>query len=159
MTQLLLPVPAPAPVVAMPQQATHDAELIDMWLHGRPENTRRAYERHTDRFLTFAGKPLAQITVRDLQGFVDTLGYLAPRSRNQALSAVKSLLSYGQVLGYLVFNVGAVVRLEKVANDLAERILQKTRCSACCTARNTRGTMPSCACSMLAGYVYRSWRT
>lgn len=125
MQTLPIPVASPAASVAIPRQVTHDAELISMWLHGRPENTRRAYERHIERFLGLTGKPLSQITVGELQGFVDTLAYLAPRSRNQALSAVKSLLSYGQTLGYLVFNVGAVVRLEKVANDLAERILSE----------------------------------
>jgi integrase/recombinase XerD len=123
-----LPVPIVSPAtttLAPPRQATHDAELIRMWLHGRCENTRRAYKRHVGNFLDPTGKQLAQITVGDLQDFSDTLGYQAPRSRNQALSAVKSLLTYGQTLGYLAFNVGAVVKLGKIANDLAQRILSE----------------------------------
>ncbi len=63
------------------------------------------------------------ITVGDVQDFADSMAHLAPRSRNQGLSAVKSLLTYGQRIGYLTFNVGAVVKLEKVGNDLAQRIL------------------------------------
>ena len=58
-----------------------------------------------------------------MQAFVDGMANLAPRSRNQALSAMKSLLTFGQRIGYLTFNVGAVVRLEKVGSDLAQRIL------------------------------------
>jgi integrase/recombinase XerD len=123
-----LPVPVvsqTAPALAPPRQATHDAELISMWLHRRPENTRRPYERHVGNFLRLVGRPLGHVTVGDLQDFADTLTYQAPRSRNQALSAVKSLLTYGQTLGYLAFNVGAVVKLEKIANDLAQRILSE----------------------------------
>jgi integrase/recombinase XerD len=123
-----LPVPVVSQAtttIAPPRQATHDAELISMWLHRRPENTRRPYERHVGNFLRLVGRPLGHVTVGDLQGFADTLTYQAPRSRNQALSAVKSLLTYGQTLGYLAFNVGAVVKLEKIANDLAQRILSE----------------------------------
>ncbi len=123
-----LPVPVvsqTATTPAQPRQATHDAELISMWLHRRPENTRRPYERHVGNFLRLVGRPLGHVTVGDLQDFADTLTYQAPRSRNQALSAVKSLLTYGQTLGYLAFNVGAVVKLEKIANDLAQRILSE----------------------------------
>ena len=112
-----------AATVAFPRQATHDYELITMWLHGRPKTTRRAYERHVDRFLALVSKPLARVTVGDVQAFADNMAHLAPRSRNQGLSAIKSLLTYGQRIGYLTFNVGTVVKLERVSNDLAQRIL------------------------------------
>ena len=114
-----------ATAVATPRQANHDGELISMWLHGRPATTRRVYERHTRNFLRLVGKPLATVTVGDVQDFADSMGHLAPRSRNQGLSAIKSLLTYGQRIGYLTFNVGAVVKLEKVGNDLAQRIISE----------------------------------
>ncbi len=123
-----LPVPTVSPATmtpAQPRQATHDAELISMWLHGRCANTRRAYERHVSNFLRLVEKPLTHVTVGDVQDFADTLAYQKPRSSNQGLSAIKSLLSFGQTVGYLPFNVGAVVKLEKVPNDLAERILSE----------------------------------
>jgi len=123
MEPLLIPVAPPASAVAVPRQASHDYELIAMWLHGRPETTRRAYQRHIGRFLAQTRKPLSHVTVGDVQAFADSLAHLAPRSRNQGLSAVKSLLTYGQKIGYLTFNVGVVVKLEKVSNDLAQRIL------------------------------------
>jgi integrase/recombinase XerD len=96
-----------------------------MWLHGRPETTERAYRRHVRRFLAQARKPLSRVTVGNVQAFADSMAHLAPRSRNQGLSAVKSLLTYGQRIGYLTFNVGAVVRLEKFGNDLAQHILSE----------------------------------
>ena len=124
MQSLPIPVVSPATTtLAPPRQASHDAELISMWLHGRPENTCKPYRRHISRFLARTLKPLSQVTVGDLQGFSDSLAHLAPRSRNQGLSAVKSLLTYGQRIGYLTYNVGVVVKLEKVSNDLAQRIL------------------------------------
>ena len=55
----------------------------------------RAYEFDADRFRTFAGKPLRMVTVGDVQGFADSIEHLADASRARALSAVKSLLSYG----------------------------------------------------------------
>ena len=125
MESLPQPVAPQATTAAVPRQAEHDDHLIRMWLHGRPETTRRAYDRHVERFLTLTGKPLAMITVGDVQDFADSMAALAPRSRNQGLSAVKSLLTYGQRIGYLTFNVGAVVKLEKVSNDLARRILSE----------------------------------
>lgn len=123
MEPLPTPVTHSATAVAVPRQASHDNELITMWLHGRPETTRRAYERHVRRFLALTCRPLARVTVGDVQDFVDSMAHLAPRSRNQGLSAIKSLLTYGQRIGYLTFNVGAVVKLERVSNDLAQRIL------------------------------------
>ena len=59
MQTLSLPVVSQATTtLAPPRQASHDADLIRMWLHGRPENTRRAYERHVGNFLGQAGKPV-----------------------------------------------------------------------------------------------------
>lgn len=108
---------------AIPRQAERDDQLIAMWLHGRPETTQRAYRREVDRFLRYVGKPLREVTVGDVQAFADSLEDLKPRSRARALSAIKSLLSFAQRVGYTTFNVGAPVQLPKVKNDLAERIL------------------------------------
>jgi integrase/recombinase XerD len=50
---------------------------------------------------------------------------LAPASRRLTLAAVKSLLAFGQRVGALRFDVGAVVRLPPVKDVLAERILDR----------------------------------
>jgi integrase/recombinase XerD len=93
-------------------------------LHGRSSETQRAYGAGIERFRReVAGKPIATVTVGDVQGFADSLLTLAVRSQARHLSSVKSLLSYDHRIGYLGFNVGAVVRLPKIKADLAERIL------------------------------------
>ena len=63
------------------------------------------------------------MTLGDVQGFVDAIAGLAPASRARKISAVKSLLSFAHRAGYVVFNVGAPVRLPAVKVTLAVRIL------------------------------------
>lgn len=110
---------------AIPVQADSDERLIDLWLHSRPASTRRAYTADIAGFLRQVGKPLRQVTLGDLQGYADTLATLATASQARKLSAVKSLLTFGQRCGYLVVNVGAAVRPPKVKLALAERILDE----------------------------------
>lgn len=102
--------------------ATSDQQLIGLWLEGRSPHTQRAYTREAQRFLAFVQKPLATVTLTDLYDFEHGLeGSAATRTR--AMAAVKSLLSFGQRVGYLSFNVGAAVRLRSGQNRLAERIV------------------------------------
>jgi integrase/recombinase XerD len=103
-----------------------DDQVVAMWLHGRSVHTQRAYRTDIERFRSGAGKPLAQITLTDLQHFADSLPGLAPASRYRALSAVKSLLAFGHRIGYLPFDVGRVLRLPATRNRLAERILAES---------------------------------
>lgn len=100
-----------------------DDRLIDVWLHGRPSHTQRAYRADIEKLRARAGKPLPSITLSDLQLFADSLAATAPASRSRTLSAVKSLLAFGQRTGYLSFDVGRALRLPAVRNRLAERIL------------------------------------
>lgn len=100
-----------------------DDRHVAIWLHGRPEHTQRAYGADIARFRGGAGKPLAGVTLGDVQRFADSLAELAPASRYRALSAVKSLLAFGHRTGYLPFNAGSLLRLPAVRNALAERIL------------------------------------
>lgn len=51
----------------------------------------------------------------------------APATVNRKLSAVKSLLSYGVMIGYLSINAGAPLKLPKLDNSLAERILSESQ--------------------------------
>jgi integrase/recombinase XerD len=113
---------APAPVAP---QAHSDAQLVEIWLHGRSSHTQRAYAADVARFANGAGKPLASITLTDLQNFADSLDDLAPASRYRVLSAVKSLLAFGHRIGYLPFDVGRVLRLPAIRSRLAERILSE----------------------------------
>lgn len=122
---------APVPYSA---QATSDEQLIRLWLHGRPETTMRAYTADIENFRTFVAKPLRGVTIGDLQEFADTLEHLSNASRARRLSAVKSLLSFGHRIGYLTFDVGRPLRLPKVRNDIAQRILTEEQVLAMITS-------------------------
>lgn len=107
----------------VPAQADSDSRLMELWLNGRSRHTQRAYAADVERFRERAGKPLKLVTLADLHSFAQTLETLAPASRYRILSAIKSLLSFGDRVGYLQFDVGRVLRLPPVRNRLAERIL------------------------------------
>ena len=71
-------------------QVDNDTHLIELWLHGRPKNTRRAYGREIARFVDQVNKPLRTVRLADLQDFSDGLSdSLKPSSANCALTAVK----------------------------------------------------------------------
>ena len=119
---------APPAALAPAAGAARDARLVELWLSTKTsEHTRRAYAAEIGRFLGFAGKPLAAVTLADLQAWAARLGQgnLEPASQNRALTAVKSLLSFGQETGYLPYNVGAAVKLKPHRDALAGRILQE----------------------------------
>lgn len=113
-------------LVALPAA---DTQLLALWLHGRSPHTQAAYAANVRRFLAFAGKPLAAVTLADLQRFADNLAdeQLAPTSQARILSALKSLLTFAHQTGYLPLNVGAALRLPKSRERLAERILSEAQ--------------------------------
>jgi integrase/recombinase XerD len=116
--------PATLPAEASgPDVEASDARLIEMWVHGRPFNTRRVYQSDLGRFLAFVGgKPLRTITLADLQRFADSLTG-AESSRGRVLASVKSILSFAARLGAVPFNVGAAFRRVKARDTLADRII------------------------------------
>jgi integrase len=105
--------------------AQSDKALIGLWFDGRSAHTRRAYRADARLLLAAAGKPIAALTLVDLQAWMGSLAGLAPASRARKIGAVKSLLSFGGRTGNLSFNVGAAVRVPPVKNILAERILEE----------------------------------
>jgi hypothetical protein len=46
------------PAAPAPPQAHSDTQAIEIWLHGRPAHTRRAYAGDLARFCAAARKPL-----------------------------------------------------------------------------------------------------
>jgi site-specific recombinase XerD len=105
-------------------RSADELALLASWLHGRSDHTRRAYSANVARFLTVVEKPLAQVTLADLQDYADTLGAagLAPASRARMLAAVKSLLTFAHTTGFIPYNPGRGLRLPGVRGRLAERI-------------------------------------
>jgi len=98
--------------------------LLMSWLHGRSPHSTRAYSANIARFLAHVAKPLAAVTLVDLQSYADSLADadLAPASQARMLAAVKSLLTFAHITGYLPFNPGRGLRLPGVRGRLAERI-------------------------------------
>lgn len=126
-TALVPAIPAVPIVSAPPSQADNDEHLLRLWIHGKSENTREAYARDVLQFLHFSAAPLQALRLDHLQEYGDHLRGqgLAVSTVARKLSAVKSLLSFGQKVGYLVYNVGASVPAPKVKDTLAERILSE----------------------------------
>jgi integrase/recombinase XerD len=102
---------------------TNDDTCIRLWLHNRSPHTQRACARGLDRFRQFVGKPLAAVTLSDMQAFADSLADLAPASQARTLASVKSLFSFAHRLGYLTFDVARAVRLPQQRDALAAHIL------------------------------------
>jgi site-specific recombinase XerD len=102
-----------------------ERELVELWLSLKTSpHTRRAYAFEVARFLRDLGKPLAVATLADVQGWVgDLMG--KPATVNRAVTAIKSLISFGHETGYLPFNVAAAVKLRPRRDDLAQRILDE----------------------------------
>jgi|SRR5579859_4072683 len=108
----------------MLRKASSDDQLVSLWLHGRALHTQRAYAADAERFGAYVG-PLVTVSLGTCKAFADSLEGLSPSSRARTLAAIKSLLSFGQRIGYPSFNVGAAVKLLARKNTLAERILQE----------------------------------
>jgi len=111
----------------LPVSTSSDSDdlLVQLWLHGRPCNTQRAYGADIARFRAKTNKPLAAAKLIDLQEFAGTLSSLKRASACRMLSAIKSLLSFGYRTGYLPFDVGRALRLPAVRDNLAQRILSE----------------------------------
>src|SRR3569832_1374491 len=102
-----------------------ERELVELWLSLKTStHTRRAYAFEAARFLRDLGKPLAVATLADVQGWVEDLDG-QPATVNRAVTAIKSLISFGHETGYLPFNVAAAIKLRPQRDDLAQRILDE----------------------------------
>ena len=108
-------------------QADDDIHLITLWLHGKSPHSQEAYKRDVEQFVDFVDLPLTEIKIQHLWDWMDHLKKKdhLPATLARKLAALKSLLTYGHKIGYLVFNVGAAVNLPKVQDQLSERILSE----------------------------------
>lgn len=109
--------------------ARNDDHITELWLFGRPESTQRAYITVVRKFLAFClslsePKTLAEITIADLVEWVKTLSG-KPATMARKIATIKSFISYAHKTGYVIFNVGAALRMPKVPNKLHERIVEE----------------------------------
>ena len=119
-------VPAVSAPVQPSTQADTDAQLIELWLHGRSANTQAAYQHDIGKFFSLVGKPIREVTLRDFQTFADAIEG-SVRTKRRVIAAVKSLFSFALKLGYVRFSVAAAVRAPKAMDTLAERILPEAK--------------------------------
>lgn len=106
--------------------------LLSMWLHGKSPHTQSSYRLAATRFIEFVGKPLHLVTLAEVQGFATHLAEsnLSANTQRTTLSAVKSLLTFGNQIGVLSANVGASVSPPKAKDTLTERILTELEVQA-----------------------------
>lgn len=109
----------------LPGVALSDEKLIALWLHDKSEKTARAYTRDLGQFYAEIGKPLCEVTLGDLQRFNNSLFRLKTASRARMLATIKSILTFGAKLNMLPTNVGAVYKLPRPEDTLAERIMSE----------------------------------
>ncbi len=84
-------------------------DFLQLWLHGRPPTTRRQYARIASGFLDGAAKPLREVTLRDLQLYVDRIA-----ARSQKVSTIRTAVYTLKSLSRFAF------RINHVERDLAE---------------------------------------
>lgn len=125
MTGELIAAPAAPADGVVCVHADSDAQLLGLWLHGRPESTAQAYSRDVAALFAHAGCGLRAMTLAHLQGFAACLSGLAPSSQARKLAAVKSLCGFAHRLGYLTFDVARPLRLPALKNVRAERIIEE----------------------------------
>jgi integrase/recombinase XerD len=104
-------------------------DILNLWLFGKSANTQKAYRRDVLEFVTFtSGKELNQITLNDLQSYVNALGSLGHKQTtiNRKLAAVKSLFTFMMKSGLVKVNPTALVTLKPVKDKLSERILTES---------------------------------
>ena len=113
----------PANGTLFPAQAANDQTLLRLWLDGRPRTTQEAYGRDLAAFLAHAGVSVSAVTLGHLQAYAATLGHLAPASQARKLAALKSLFGFAHRLGYVPFDAARPLRLPKLRDQLAQRIM------------------------------------
>lgn len=118
---------APSPSTEL-KPASAQTRLIEMWLHGKSSLTQESYRLSANRFLKFVGKPLHLVSLAEVQAFATHLAEsgLSASTQRTIISAIKSLLSFGNTIGVLSANVGAPVNLPKAKDTLTERILSES---------------------------------
>lgn len=119
-------VPAPSGTnIARPPDDNSDEALIAAFVRlKRSPNTRRAYQDDIKLFRAAVPTPLARVTLKQLQDYVDTLrGKDATRARR--IATVKSLFKFGTRTGYLRYDPAAVILSPRIKDQLAERILSR----------------------------------
>lgn len=115
---------------------TPDEQFVELWLHGRPEETQKAYRREANRLLLtlqIVGeeegmpKSLRSVTLPDILTYLEMFSDKERTTQARVVATIKSLFSFAKNTGYMDFNVGAVIRSPKVKRKLARRIMSEAQ--------------------------------
>jgi hypothetical protein len=84
-------------------QPLSDIELIRLWVERKSPRSKRFSSQAAHRFRLFVEKPLAEVTLTDVETFAAAMrvSKLAPGFYKQTLLALKSLFAFGQQTGIL----------------------------------------------------------
>ncbi len=94
-----------------------DRQLVDAWARGQTSpRTRTAYAHEGAQLLKEVNKPLADVTVVDLQAYVGSFDGFAPASIGLAVSAIKSLFAFGRLTGALSNDPAATLSAPPIKN-------------------------------------------
>lgn len=110
----------------MNTDAASDHELVAIWLATKAgTRTRTAYEHDASLLLAWLAARGAGLRTMYVSDLVEWLSQLngAKATIARRVASVRSLLAFGHSLGYLVANVGTVLKVRAPAADLSARIL------------------------------------
>jgi len=107
-----------------------EQKLIEQWLHDRPTTTQNNYALSIRQFKEFVKKPLAEVSLEDVQAWSDSLGHLKHTTRRNKLAALKSFLAFAVEVGALPKSPAAAVKLKVGRMNLAGRILSRDQVRA-----------------------------
>jgi integrase/recombinase XerD len=121
--------------------AKTDNEVTSLWFDGKTKTTIKTYGYSLRQFFEFAQCSLQEVKLDTLIAFKQhliTLNY-AVATVNNKLMAIKSLLSFAHKIGYIMFNVGTVVKSLKNHDNITEKILMTEEIKALIKcAKNSR---------------------
>lgn len=102
-----------------------DAQLIKLWLYDKSPQYQKKAIIILNAFLKYLGKSLHQVTLEDLQNYLEYLREKYPNlgTLKNHLAAIKSLFNFGHKIGYLRENSSTLIKVPKLKEDLAERII------------------------------------
>lgn len=129
---------------------TNDARLIEMWMHGKSENTVSQYTRIVARFVDQVRKPLQNVNLSDLQGWADTLTGTA-HSVKAHIDTVRSLFSFALKTGYIRLNPAAVLESPSVPDKVKGKVLSERETIALINAADNPRDQALLQCLYSAG--------
>ncbi|MDX1372278.1 MAG: tyrosine-type recombinase/integrase [Nitrososphaeraceae archaeon] len=108
-------------------KATHDDQVISMWLSDKAESTIKTYSSIVKQFKSFIPQPLSQITLEELMQWREKLSFQYKiTTANKKLSTIKSLFNFAIQIGYIKFNPAKVIKSLKESKDKAVNSLDAT---------------------------------